>query len=219
MVEIVLSEVKTDDWVTETLSSLGASFRLLACRPTDRGRHRLLRLFEVRTGADGLGPIVRRLRTRLAGRDIAASDLGPDRALLRVSVPMPPSCGAAFELGDFCVTCPFSGKEDTTWKVLVPQIVDARRLLSAASHSGGVRPTLLRAGAYRREWGLTARQERALRVAFQIGYFDYPRKASLAALAGRLGVGRSTALELLRKGTTKLAAQRFFGEPSLGLLP
>jgi predicted DNA binding protein len=78
---------------------------------------------------------------------------------------------------------------------------------------------LLRAGAYRREWGLTGRQERALRVAFQIGYFDYPRKASLATLAGRLGVSRSTALELLRKGTTKLAAQRFFGEPSLGLLP
>ena len=219
MVEIVLSEVDTSDWVTETLSSLGASFRLLACRPTDRGRRRLLRLFEVRTGPEGLGPIVHRLRSRVPGRDIAASSLGPDRALLRVSVPMPRACGASFELGDFCITCPFSGKDEATWKVLVPQIVDARRLLSASGRPVGARPALVRAGAYRREWGLTGRQERALRVAFELGYFDYPRKASLATLANRLGVSRSTALELLRKGTTKLAAQRFFGEPSLDLLP
>lgn len=223
IVEIVLGEVDTTDWVTETLGSLGAAFRLLACRPTDRGRHRLLRLFEVQTGPGGLAPLLRRLRSRLASRDLAASSLGPDRALLRVSVPMPAGCAAAFELGDFCVTCPFSGKEEPSkvaaWKVLVPQIVDARRLLSASARPVGPRPRLVRAGAYRRAWGLTGRQERALRVAFQLGYFSYPRKASLATLANRLGVSRSTALELLRKGTTKLAAQRFFEEPALERIP
>ncbi|HYB78856.1 MAG TPA: helix-turn-helix domain-containing protein [Thermoplasmata archaeon] len=223
IVEIVLGDVDTSDWVTETLGSLGASFRLLACRPTDRGRHRLLRLFELRTGPDGLGPVVRRLRSRLASRDLTVSSLGPDRALLRVSVPMPATCAAAFDLGDFCITCPYSANEVATkggaWKVLVPQIVDARRLLSASARSTGPRPQLVRAGAYRRAWGLTGRQERALREAFQIGYFDYPRRASLATLASRLGVTRSTALELLRKGTTKLAAQRFFEEPSLEQLP
>ena len=223
IVEIVLAEVDTNDWVTETLSSLATSFRLLACRPTDRGRHRLLRLFEVRTGPDGVGSVVRRLRSRLASRDIAVSSLGPDQALLRVSVPMPTGCAAAFDLGDFCITCPFAAKDDGTkggtWKLLVPRIVDARRLLSASARPTGPHPQLIRAGAYRRAWGLTGRQERALRVAFQIGYFDYPRKASLATLASRLGVTRSTALELLRKGTTKLAAQRFFEEPSLERLP
>jgi len=223
IVEIVLTEVDTTDWVTETLSSLGASFRLLACRPTDRGRHRLLRLFELRTGPEGIGSVVRRLRSQLASRDLAISTLGSDRALLRVSVPMPPTCAAAFDLGDFCVTCPFSAKEDATkggtWKVLVPQIVDARRLLSASARPAGPRPRLARAGAYRRAWGLTERQERALRTAFRIGYFEYPRRASLATLASRLGVSRSTALELLRKGTTKLAAQRFFEEPALERIP
>lgn len=223
MVEIVLNGFDPVDWVTETLGSLGVSFRLLACRPTDRGRRRLVRLFEVQTGGEGIGPVVRRLRSRLTSRDIAASSLGPDRALLRISAPMPATCSAAFDLGDFCVSCPFLGKADGTrpvsWKVLVPQIGDARRLLKASSGSGGARPTLVRAGAYRRRWGLTGRQEMALRTAFQIGYFDYPRKATLAMLAGRLGVGRSTALELLRRATTKLAAQRFLAEPPVDHLP
>jgi len=223
MVEIVLSGVDSDDWVTESFRASGVAFRLLACRPADRGRRRLLRLFEVQTGGEGIGPVVRRLRSRLSSRDIAASSFGPDRVLLRVSAAMPPGCSAAFDLGDFCIHCPFVDKEDSagpaTWKVLVPQIGDARRLLRASAKGGDPHPSLLRAGGYRRPWGLTGRQERALRTAFQLGYFDYPRKASLAALADRLGVGRSTALELLRKATTKLAAQRFLAEPPVDRLP
>ncbi|MGP8158801.1 MAG: helix-turn-helix domain-containing protein [Thermoplasmata archaeon] len=223
MVEIVLNGVDGDDWVTETLRSQGVAFRLLACRPADRGRRRLLRLFEFQTNGEGVAPVIRRLRSRLAARDVAAASLGTDRALVRVSVPMPALCAAAFDLGDFCISCPFLGADDgmgsVSWKVLVPQIVDARRLLKASAGRGGARPTLVRAGAYRRRWGLTGRQERALRLAFQLGYFDYPRKASLATLATRLGVGRSTALELLRKATTKLAAQRFLSEPPVDRPP
>jgi len=223
MVEVVLNGVDGDDWVTETLRSQGVAFRLLACRPADRGRRRLLRLFEVQTNGEGIAPVIRRFRSRLAARDIAAASLGPDRAIVRVSVPMPAVCAAAFDLGDFCISCPFLGADDGTgsvsWKVLVPQIGDARRLLKASAGRGRARPTLVRAGAYRRRWGLTGRQERALRLAFQLGYFDYPRKASLSTLASRLGVGRSTALELLRKATTKLAAQRFLSEPPVDRPP
>ena len=222
MVEIVLHGVAARDWVTETLSSLGATYRLVACRPADRSRKRLLRLFEVQTEGEGIAPVVARLRSRLAPRDVAVSTLGPTRALLRVSVAMPPACSVAFDLGDFCIRCPFLGKDDATspteWKLLVPRIDDARRLLHASGHPGAG-PVLVRAGAYRSRWGLTGRQERALRTAFEIGYFDYPRKVTLSTLADRLGVGRSTALELLRKASTKLAAQWFIPEPAADIFP
>jgi len=218
MVEIVLNGVEGDDWVTDTLRSHGVAFRLLGCRPADRGRRRLVRLFEVETDSSGIGPVVHRLRARVAARDIAVASLGRDRALVRVAVPMPSICSAAFDRGDFCISCPFLGTAGpgglTAWSVLVPQIADARRLLTASTRKGTPRPTLVRAGAYRKRWGLTGRQETALRLAFELGYFDYPRKVSLSAIAGRLGVGRSTALELLRKASTKLAAQRFQTEPA-----
>jgi len=221
LVEIVISGTEGEDWVTETISSRGTSFRLLACRPTDRGRRRLLRLFEVRAGGTEVASLVRHLRARLPARDVAATALGTDRTLLRVSVPMPAGCSAVFDLGDFCIRCPFAGKEEASgtavWRVLVPRIVDARALLEAASRRGRPRATLVRAGAYRREWGLTGRQERAIRTALELGYFDYPRKASLSTVAGRLGVGRSTALELIRKATTKVAADRFLAEPPVDL--
>ena len=218
MVEIALSGVEGDDWVTETLRTQGVAFRLLGCRPADRGRRRPSGFFEVETNGTGIGPVVHRLRARLAARELAVASLGRDRALLRVAVPMPSICSAAFDRGDFCISCPFLGTTApgglTTWNVLVPQIVDARRLLTASARYGKPRPTLVRAGAYRKRWGLTGRQEKALRLAFELGYFDYPRRASLSTIATRLGVGRSTVLELLRKATTKLAAQRFQTEPT-----
>jgi len=223
LVEIVLDGVNGDDWVTDTLRSQGLVFRMLGCRPADRGRRRLVRLFEIQADGAGIGPAIRRLRARVAARDIAVSTLGSGRALLRVAVPMPAICSAAFDMGDFCMSCPLmaseQGLEPAPWNVLVPQIVDARRLLRASARPGGPRPSLVRAGAYRKRWGLTGRQEKALRLAFQMGYFDYPRKAPLSTIAARLGVGRSAALELLRKATTKLAAQRFQSEPAVDCSP
>lgn len=222
LVEISLAGVDAVDWVTETLRAEGIQFRLLACRPNDRGRQRLLRLFEVEASGGRLAPLLERFRARLPARDVATADLGPDHALLRVAVPLPSLCSAAFELGDFCVSCPFlsgtDGAETLSWNVLVPQIGDARRLLRSATRVGASRPRLVRAGAFRKQWGLTGHQERAMRVAFQLGYFSYPRKVSLSTVAGRLGVGRSTALELLRKATTKLAAQRFLAQPPVDRL-
>jgi len=208
--------VPREDWVVETLRGEDVAFRLLACRPSDRDRPRLLRLFEVRTNGSGIASLVRRLRARVGPREISVAALSPDRALLRVSVPLPPACATAFELGDFCLNCPFlqseEGEEAAQWKVLVPRIGDARRLLRATSPASNGRSSLVRAGAFRGRGSLTGRQERALRVAYELGYFDYPRKISLAGLAARLGVGRSAALELLRKATTKLAADRFGGQ-------
>jgi hypothetical protein len=221
LVEIVVGGAAADDWVADVLRAQDVSFQLLACRGNDHGRRRLVRLFELQANGVQLSGVVRRLRTRISDRDLAATPLGPDRALLRVSVPLPRGCAAVFDLGDSCISCPFlappDGTDRSTWRVLVPRIGDARRLISAARPESGASPGLVRAGAYRRDWGLTARQERAMRLALELGYFDYPRRADLGKLAERLGVGRSTALELLRKATAKLAADRFLAEHPAGI--
>lgn len=52
--------------------------------------------------------------------------------------------------------------------------------------------------------GLTPRQLEALRIALDAGYFDQPRGASIAELAERTNVARSTYEEHLRKAENKL---------------
>lgn len=46
---------------------------------------------------------------------------------------------------------------------------------------------------------ITARQQEAVGVALELGYYDQPRSASLEAVADRLGCATSTASELLRR--------------------
>ncbi|MGC9105526.1 MAG: helix-turn-helix domain-containing protein [Thermoprotei archaeon] len=52
--------------------------------------------------------------------------------------------------------------------------------------------------------GLTQKQFEAIRVAYSLGYFDYPKRASIRDVAQKLGVSVSTATELLRRAERRL---------------
>jgi predicted DNA binding protein len=51
---------------------------------------------------------------------------------------------------------------------------------------------------------LTDRQRECLQAALRHGYFEVPRECTLAELADRLGVDKSTASETIRRGQTRL---------------
>ncbi len=52
--------------------------------------------------------------------------------------------------------------------------------------------------------GLTDRQLEALRTAYELGYFDIPRKASLDDVGEELGISASSVSERLRRAQTQL---------------
>jgi len=52
--------------------------------------------------------------------------------------------------------------------------------------------------------GLTDRQYEALRIAYERGYFDIPRRASLEDVAGELDISPSSVSERLRRAQTQL---------------
>lgn len=52
--------------------------------------------------------------------------------------------------------------------------------------------------------GLTDNQREALRTAYELGYFEIPRRASLEDVAGELGVSASSVSERLRRAQTHL---------------
>jgi len=52
--------------------------------------------------------------------------------------------------------------------------------------------------------GLTDRQHEALRIAYELGYFDIPRQASLEDVAAELDIAPSSVSERLRRAQTQL---------------
>ncbi len=58
---------------------------------------------------------------------------------------------------------------------------------------------------------LTDRQESVISLAYDLGYFEFPKRIKLTQLAGRLGVSKSTLSEILRAGEAKILHAYFHG--------
>ncbi|WP_101297626.1 helix-turn-helix domain-containing protein [Halegenticoccus soli] len=85
-----------------------------------------------------------------------------------------------------------------------------RRAIDEAAKSVGVE--LERTGDYARnarnpEAALTDRQRQLLTVAVDMGYYEIPRRTTLAEIAAAVGIGRATAGEHLRKAEAKAVAR------------
>lgn len=62
------------------------------------------------------------------------------------------------------------------------------------------------------EWGgLTFRQERDLRLAFELGYFDIPSRITLDELAGKIGCSKSTLNIIIRRAERKIVSDYLTG--------
>ncbi|HUJ77424.1 MAG TPA: helix-turn-helix domain-containing protein, partial [Thermoplasmata archaeon] len=185
--------------LSELFDRAGAEVRLLACRLSARRPRRLVRWLDLEVDDEQFDPLVRSIRRRLGARSVALARLGPDRALLRVSEPAPAVCTATHDAGGICVSCPLlTGSEGDPWRVVLPRGGQARSFVRGAPAGNPGAGAVVRVEPYRSATSLTRRQDRALRIAYTLGYFDYPRRGSLGDVARSLGVGRSTALEILR---------------------
>jgi predicted DNA binding protein len=54
---------------------------------------------------------------------------------------------------------------------------------------------------------LTTRQEQILSIAFERGYFDFPKKQGLEQLAADTGIRASTLAEIIRRGQKKILGE------------
>lgn len=58
-------------------------------------------------------------------------------------------------------------------------------------------------------WPFTTAQEAALRTAYDLGYFEVPRRADAGEVADALGISKSAFLERLRRGQAAIFEQLF----------
>lgn len=212
MLEVRFDDRRDDASLSEVLRREGAGTQLIACRLSDRAPRRLLRWLDVDVPSERRDRLLRLLRRRVPARDLAVAVIGPDRLLVRVTERAPAICLAAFRAGGLCVNCPLLAvRVRPPVRMVVPRGTDLSRFLRDV-RGGGARLSIARPKPYRSGAGLTRRQDRALRTAYGLGYFDYPRRGTLGDVARALGVGRSAALEMLRRAMAKLAEGRYADE-------
>lgn len=103
-------------------------------------------------------------------------------------------------------------RDDGRWTVRLrfPDREAVRAFFECCADCDGVAASLKRlyesAETENRPYGLSRRQADALRVAFETGYFDVPRSATLDDLSAELGVSDNAVSERLRRGMRSVLA-------------
>jgi len=92
------------------------------------------------------------------------------------------------------------------YRILVPKRSLLKNFVSDLEESG-LKPDLLKIDLRLRIAKLTLTQIRALILAYENGFFDYPKKINLERLSEIMGVKPSTLDEILRRGLRKLVEE------------
>jgi hypothetical protein len=201
---------KTERWVEQIHRLYGVSISLIHCRRSERNPSSILQLLDFEIGSAHLREVQHYLEQKGSARSSTLG--GPDASHLLVwnETPIDPICVALFEANAFCLNCRLLGRignADTfpeDWRIAFPN----RDAVSVFLDSEGLairdKLNLLHSGPFQTSVTLTGREREAIRVAIRTGYFESPRRTQLGGVASALGITRSSASALIRRGTTKL---------------
>lgn len=108
----------------------------------------------------------------------------------------------------FLISAESKGGGKVDWTIVVS---DKSVLKDIFDHlkSKGVESDLVKLTKIDDKESLTERQDKITHVAFERGYFDYPKRISLRELARMFEVSPSTLSEILRKGQRKIVLDYF----------
>ncbi len=95
-------------------------------------------------------------------------------------------------------------RDDKVEWTIVGQDSSSVRELVATLREKGYTVNLLAGGKFNEEMSLTAKEEKYLRIAFDQGYYDVPRRTDLDTLCERIGCSKSTLNVSLRNAERKI---------------
>jgi predicted DNA binding protein len=199
MIEAVLA-VKAPDWMDDLERKYDAKISVLGCLPFPGGG--VKDLVEIRVSEDKLDDAVEDLRRSPQFKDVDVSQTSKDRVLASIHTD---SCAVCSVLAaSECFLISASTRDGGIYWTLLASGKKPIRKLMRAMKGKGYDVRIIKMAEVKGREALTTRQEEIIRVAYEKGYFDYPKKISLRQLARLFGVSISTISEVLRTGQKKI---------------
>lgn len=208
MIEATLRVTLPCSWVTEVTREHGATVNLVEQKPA--GDTTLQSLVEIDPGEADPQAVVNTLQRNrfIHGVEAIVPPKGKILATLLVD-----HCDACQELAHsecFLTDATATEGGGLEWHLLAPHRSAVEVLVKTLS-ARGIAIELVAIKNAKASGNLTERQERVLSLAFQLGYFDFPKKIGLTELAKKLGVSKAALSETLRTGEEKILHSYFQG--------
>ena len=208
MMEAVVSLTLPDNWITDVVEMYPSVIRIIDTKEMKEGVRDLVQI-DVENEED-LPKVIERVRSNpnLFNVDISAIDKG--RALAAFSTNQCVACRLLAGADCFLTGSTTTRDSRLKWTMLVTQKKALQELIENLEKVNA-QPKLVKLTEISDSDELTKRQEQVTRMAFERGYFDFPRRIGLKELATMFDVSTSTLSEILRKGQRRIM-MRYFTE-------
>lgn len=208
MIEATLRVVLPCSWVTEVTREHGATVNLVEQKPA--AGTTLQSLVEIDPGEADPESVVDTLRANRFIHSVEA--IVPPRGKILATL-LVDNCHACRELANsqcFLTDATATEGGGLEWRLLAPRR-DAVESLVKKLTDRGIDVELAAIRTVTGSGALTDRQERVISLAYQLGYFEFPRKIGLSELAKKLGVSKAALSETLHMGEEKILHAYFQG--------
>ncbi|GBC75744.1 hypothetical protein HRbin06_01066 [archaeon HR06] len=208
--EAIIALEPPRSWIKDILSNYSARIRILDCKAL-KDKEGVEEIFEIISEEEN--KILEELKKNKYLKEVEIISAKEGRILGAVKTKKCTAC-KTFALSNCFLLSASTDKDGLIeWTLLAKE--DSLYKLIKDLEAQNIKFTIKRLVKVSGKNLLTARQEEILQIAFEKGYFDYPRSIDLKTLASQLDISPSTLSELLRKAIKKVLKERFKGKSSV----
>jgi predicted DNA binding protein len=208
MMEAVVSLAMPDNWITDVVEMYPSVIRIIDTKEMKEGVRDLVQI-DVENEED-LPKVIEQVRRNPNIFDVDISTIDKGRALAAFSTNQCVACRLLAGTECFLTGSTTTKEGRLKWTMLVTQKKALQELIDNLAKVNA-EPKLIKLTELSDTDELTKRQEQVTRMAFERGYFDFPRRIGLKELATMFNVSTSTLSEILRKGQRRIM-MRYFSE-------
>lgn len=211
--EAVVSITPPHSWIKHVSGSFpNIVIRVLDCRniPEKEG---VQELFEIKCATEVSKKVIEFLKNDDYVYDVDIVKGKPGRIIGSLKTKKCTACRSFASASCFIVSASSKPDGRLEW-ILLGSDTMVKTLLKRLE-SAKITAEVLKVSELREEKEITTRQEYLLQIAFEKGYFEFPKKITLRQLAKTLGIYPATLTEILRRGQKHVLQEHFQGRPSV----
>lgn len=206
MMEAVLSLRIPQNWMSEIPQKHPVTIRVIDRVPySEKG---VKDLVEIAGPEDVMGEVLEDIRKNPLVSSVETTVTERGKVIGAITTARCEICRILTDSDVFLISAESKGGGKVDWTLVLS---DKSVLKNIFDHlkSKGVESDLVKLTKIDDKESLTERQDKITHVAFERGYFDYPKRISLRELARMFDVSPSTLSEILRKGQRKIVLDYF----------
>lgn len=206
MMEAIVSLREPENWISDVSARYPAAIRVIDRMPySDQG---VKDLVEISAPDEVMEEVLKEIEKNplVVKVDTTVTERG--KVISAVTTARCEICRILTDSGVFLISAQSKDEGKVEWTLVISEKQVLKEIFDHLRKKS-VEAELVKLTKIDDKESLTERQDKITQVAFERGYFDYPKRISLRELARMFDVSPSTLSEILRKGQRKIVLDYF----------